>query len=118
MTRKPKHFTGIVLVGLRRDSGYDEVWEILDDSAELIGSVDEIERGELDENFEEDFTEKILRKIENINPARDEIINKEEKARILRLIDEWFRENIMPDDYSGYSNKINSIEIYKLIKYR
>ena len=118
MGRKSKPFVGVVLVGSRWESGYDEVWEILDDSAEYIGTVNEIERGELDESLGEEFTKKILKRIDNILSPRDEITNKEEKMRILGLIDKWFRENVdVPDDFSGYSDRADNLVVYKLIEY-
>ena len=106
---------GIVLVGSRWESGNDEVWEILDDRAEYIGTVEEIERGELDESLGEKLTKKILKKVENIFPPRDEITNEEEKMKILGLIDKWFRENTdVPADFSGYSDRANNLVVYRL----
>jgi hypothetical protein len=115
MTKKSKPFTGIVLVGLKYESGYDEVWEILEDRAEFLGTMDEFIRGET--GFDRNFEKKIVEAYESAG-AEDIIRDSQEVDRILHLIDLWHRENSdVPEDYSGYLNRKSQLMVLKLIKY-
>lgn len=117
MAKKSKPFVGIVLVGSKWDSAYDEVWEILEDRAEFLGTMEEFDRGET--GFDKKFEKKIIKAYESLKLPRDKIEDLLEKGRILMLIDKWYRENTdAPEDYSGYFDRSDELVVYKLIEYK
>jgi hypothetical protein len=116
MAEKSKPFIGIVLVGLKYESGYDEVWEVLEDRAEFLGTMDEFVRGET--GFDKKFEKKIVKAYESAGPE-DIIRDNQEVDRILHLIDLWHRENSdVPKDFSGYLDRARELMVIKLIEYK
>jgi hypothetical protein len=118
MAKKSKPFLGIVLVGLKGEGAFDEIWEVSgEDYIEFLGTMEDFIKGTT--GFDRKFEKKILKAYESLKLPRDKIEDPLEKGRILMLIDKWYRENAdVPEDYSGYFDRFDELVVYKLIEYK